>query len=45
MPRPEGMALKIAKKVLKNRDLKGDSFKNIKVDKHFIKENQLNIRR
>lgn len=45
MPRPEGKATKIAKKVLKNPDLKTDSSKNIKVDKSLLKDNRLNIRR
>lgn len=45
MPRPEGQALKIAKNVLKNPNLKSDSFDNIKIDRKQIKENQLNIRR
>lgn len=45
MPRPEGKATKIASKVLKNKNLKTDSEKNIKIDKKFISDNQLNIRR
>jgi len=45
MPRPEGRATKIAKKVLKNPDLKTDSVQNIKIDRNFLKTNRLNIRR